>query len=90
VTLADVVKLTIPVALLTVRPVNDPTEVIFGCALVVTVAAEPLAFPVNDPINATVDVMLLVVISPLARIILAGISPTEKPAIEFNALIAIP
>ena len=32
VTLAVVVKLTIPVALLTVNPVNEPSEVIFGCA----------------------------------------------------------
>ena len=39
VTFADVVKLIIPVALLTVSPVNEPTEVIFGCAAVVTVPA---------------------------------------------------
>ena len=75
VTFADVVKLTIPVALLTIRPVNDQVLVIFGCAAVVTVAADPLAFPVNDPINATVDVMLLVVISPLAKITLASKTP---------------
>jgi len=37
VTFADVVKLTMPVALLIVSPVNEPTEVIFGCAAVVTV-----------------------------------------------------
>ena len=39
VTLAVVVKSTIPVALLTVSPVNEPTEVIFGCAFVYTVPA---------------------------------------------------
>jgi hypothetical protein len=33
--------------------------------------------------------MLVVVISPLAKIILAGVSPTENPATELNALIAI-
>jgi hypothetical protein len=34
-------------------------------------------------------IALLAVISPLANIILAGTSPTEKPATEFNDLIAI-
>ena len=36
-----------------------------------------------------VVVKLLVVISPLANIILAGVSPTEKPATEFKDLIAM-
>ena len=50
VTFADVVKLTIPVALLIVSPVNDPVLVIFGCAAVVTVPdvvaidTEPVTF----------------------------------------------
>ena len=34
VTFAVVVKLTIPVALLTVNPDKEPTDVMFGCALV--------------------------------------------------------
>jgi hypothetical protein len=33
--------------------------------------------------------MLVVVISPLAKIILAGVSPTENPATELKGLIAI-
>ena len=42
------VAFTIP---FTVNPVNVPTLVIFGCAAVVTVAAEPVALPVNAPVN---------------------------------------
>ena len=34
-----VVKSTTPVTLLTVSPVNEPTDVIFGCAFVYTVPA---------------------------------------------------
>jgi hypothetical protein len=33
--------------------------------------------------------MLVVVISPFARIIFAGVSPTENPATELKGLIAI-
>ena len=35
----------------TVKLVNVPVLVMFGCALVVTVAAEPVALPVNAPVN---------------------------------------
>ena len=45
----------------------------------------PIAFRFALP----VVVILLVVISPFANIILAGISPTEKPATEFKGLSAI-
>ena len=47
VTLAVVVKLTTPVALATVSPVSAPTEVMFGCAAVVSVPAtsEPPIVP---------------------------------------------
>ena len=43
------------------------------------------------PVNVTFAFAdrLVVVMSPFANIILAAISPTEKPPTEFNALIAI-
>ena len=42
----------------TVKLVNVPTLVIFGCALVVTVAADPLAFPVNSPTNDALVILV--------------------------------
>ena len=48
-----------------------------------------LTFPTALRLLTPVVVMLVVVISPLAKIILAGVSPTENPATELNALIAI-
>ena len=66
-TLAVVVKFTTPVALLTVRPVNDPSDVIFGCAAVVSVPCKKLAiarFPklalaaLKFPVILAVPVML--------------------------------
>jgi len=74
VTFADVVKLTIPVALLTVSPVNDPTEVIFGCALVVTVPAVVAA-----PDNAPTNVVAVIDALPKLALILVLITADEFP-----------
>jgi len=98
VTLADVVKLTIPVALLTVNPVNEPTEVIFGCAAVVTVPAVVAlvargTVPVTlapakevklapDPTNKLADITFAPVIFPPEPDV--TILPTVKLPVAFN------
>ena len=94
-TLADVVKLTIPVALLTVSPVNDPTEVMFGCAAVVTVPAVVArgTVPVTlapakevklapDPTNKLADITFAPVIFPPEPDV--TILPTVKLPVAFN------
>ena len=50
---------------------------------------EILTFPKALRLLTPVVVMLVVVISPFAKIILAGVSPTENPATELKGLIAI-
>jgi len=48
-----------------------------------------LTLPILLRLLTPVVVMLVVVIAPLAKIILAGVSPTENPATELKGLIAI-
>ena len=62
-TLAVVVKLTTPVALLTVKPVSDPSEVTFGCAAVVN--APPSKVALNAPVA---KLTLILVLLPNARL----------------------
>ena len=52
-TLAVVVKFTIPVALDTVSPVNEPSDVTFGCAAVVN--APPNNVALSAPVAALKD-----------------------------------
>ena len=56
-TLAVVVKLTTPVALDTVRPVSEPSEVTFGCAAVVSVPVNNVAL--RAPVAALNDKLAL-------------------------------
>ena len=74
VTFPDVVKSTIPVALLTVSPVNDPTEVIFGCALVVTVPAV-VAAPDNAPTNVVAVIALFAKFIDIPELVNSAIFP---------------
>jgi hypothetical protein len=46
-------------------------------------------FPIAFRFDLPVVVMLVVVMSPLAKMTVEGVSPTEKPATEFKGLIAI-
>ena len=62
-----------------IPPISHGLPLAYKRLFVLTFPAE--IFAVNVP--------LFDVISPLANIIFAGTSPTEKPATEFSALIAI-
>ena len=53
----------------TVKLVNVPVEVIFGCAAVVTVAAEPVALPVNAPVNVVADTLPALILPVTAKLV---------------------
>jgi len=62
--------------------VNIPVLVMFGCALVVTVAADPDALPVNAPVNVVADT-LPALISPVAFNVPATLTPVPVTTIIF-------
>ena len=69
--LPAVAKLPDVVVPVTIKLVNVPTLVMLGCALVVTVAAEPVALPDNAPVNVvalTLPALMLPVTAKLVSV----------------------